>query len=303
MSDSQVEEFQANEGGQRIDRYLAQQRPDLSRSSVQKLIEDGMVTVGGRRVRSSYRLRIGDVIGLTVPPPALLQAQPEAILLVIVYEDDDMLVIDKPAGLVVHPAPGHTSGTVVNAVLAHAPEMLSLGQDAERPGIVHRLDKDTSGLLVVAKNEQALRFLASQFKERSTEKTYLALVHGHLSPTHGEIDAPIGRDPRYRQRMAVVAGGREAQTGYHVLRYVGDYTLLEAMPHTGRTHQIRVHFASIGHPVAGDPVYGPRRPIPGLSRQFLHATRLRLRLPSTGEVREFCAPLPADLATALRGLE
>ena len=213
-------------------------------------------------------------------------------------------MIDKPAGLVVHPAPGHTSGTVVNAVLAHSPAMASMDDDAERPGIVHRLDKDTSGLLVIAKNERALRFLSSQFKERTTHKTYWALVHGHLAPAHGEIVAPLGRDPRYRQRMAVVAGGREARTGYTVLRYIGDYTLLEVTLYTGRTHQIRVHFASIGHAVAGDPVYGPHR-IPaelGLGRQFLHAARLRLRLPS-GEDHEFSSPLPAELQAVLDRLE
>ena len=299
----QQTELEVVEGGERIDRYLAQQRPDLSRACVQKLVEDGLVTVNGRSVRSSYRLRAGDQIVLSIPPPEPLNAQPEEIPLAIIYEDADVLVIDKPAGLVVHHAPGHASGTLVNAVLAHAPDMVSVGEDATRPGIVHRLDKDTSGLMVVAKNDRALRDLSKQFKDRTTEKTYLALLHGHLTPASGEIDAPIGRDQRFRQRMAVVSDGRAARTGYHVIRYVGNYTLVEALLYTGRTHQIRVHFASIGFPVAGDPVYGQRRSLPGLSRQFLHSTRLRIRLPSDGAAHEFSSPLPADLAAVLREIE
>ena len=258
-------------------------------------------------MRASYRVQAGDRIALVLPPPPPSTAQPEAMPLSIVYEDDDMMVIDKPAGLVVHPAPGHASHTIVNAVLAHTPEMLSLGSDAMRPGIVHRLDKDTSGLLVVAKHEHALRYLSGQFKERTAEKTYIALLRGHLVPNQGEVDAPIGRDPRHRQRMAIVTGGRAARTGYHVQRYLngpgGEYTLIEALLHTGRTHQIRVHFSSIGHPVAGDPVYGQHMPPLGLSRQFLHAARLRLRLPSTHELRDFASPLPPDLAAFLSTLE
>ncbi len=297
-------EIVAADGGERLDRYLAQQRPDLSRSFIQKLIADGQVTVNGEIVRASRRLKPGDRIVLRIPPPAPATAQPEHIPLSIIYEDADLVVIDKPAGLVVHPAAGHQSGTLVNAILAHCPELASAGVgQAGRPGIVHRLDRDTSGLLVVAKNDRAHRFLSDQFKAHTTEKTYLALVHGHLSPSRGLIDAPIGRDPRHRQRMAVVALGRPAQTAYRVVRYVGGYTLLEAMPQTGRTHQIRVHLASIGHPVAGDPAYGPREGLPGLRRQFLHAARLRIRLPSTGEYAEFTSPLPEDLAVALREVE
>jgi 23S rRNA pseudouridine1911/1915/1917 synthase len=295
-------ELTVGESDDRIDRYLAQQRPDLSRAYVQKLIADGQVTLNGRTARASQRVEPGDVITMVIPPPRPLTAQPEAIPLTIIYEDADLLVIDKPAGLVVHPAPGHAAGTLVNAVLAHAPEV-ETGDDVTRPGIVHRLDKDTSGLLVVAKNERSLRFLSNQFKERTTEKVYVALLHGHLSPAQGEIDAPIGRDPRYRQRMAIVASGRAARTGYRVLRYVGPYTLVEVQLHTGRTHQIRVHCSAIGHAVVGDPVYGPRQSPPGLTRQFLHATRLRLRLPSTNEQREFSAPLPSDLAAMLAGLD
>ncbi len=302
MSTERIE-IVVSEDGERVDRYLASQRPDLSRAFVQKLIGDGLLAINGLAARSSQRVKQGDVIALLLPPAQPLAAQPEDIPLVIVYEDADLLVIDKPAGLVVHPAPGHASGTLVNAVLAHAPQTSEAGDDVTRPGIVHRLDKDTSGLMVVAKNERALRCLSKQFKERTTEKTYLALLHGHLSPAQGEVDAPIGRDPRYRQRMAIVTGGRAARTGYRVVRYVGAFTLIEAMLYTGRTHQIRVHFAGIGHPIAGDPTYGPRRPLPGLTRQFLHATRLCLRLPSSGEVREFSSPLPADLAAVLTHIE
>jgi 23S rRNA pseudouridine1911/1915/1917 synthase len=298
----QQHEIIVDQSGERIDRYLAQRQPDVSRAYVQKLIDDGLVTANGLPVRSSYRVRAGDRISFTLPPPPPPSAQPQAIPLTVIYEDADVLVVDKPAGLVVHPAAGHASGTLVNALLAHSPEMLSTGMDATRPGIVHRLDRDTSGLLIVAKNQRALRYLSDQFRERSTEKTYLALLHGHLSPAQGQIDAPIGRDPRYRQRMALVAGGRPAQTGYRVLRFVAGYTLVEAMPHTGRTHQIRVHFAGIGHPLAGDSIYGARRPTPGLSRQFLHAARLRIRLPATGAEREFSSPLPADLASVLEML-
>jgi 23S rRNA pseudouridine1911/1915/1917 synthase len=302
MKETQCIDMVVGEGGERIDRYLAQQRPDLSRSYARKLIDDGLVMVNEQPVKASYRVRQGDAVTLHLPAPEPVLARPEPIPLTIIYEDADVLVIDKPAGLVVHPAPGHATGTLVNAILAHVPAMLTTTTNATRPGIVHRLDKDTSGLLIVAKHDAALRFLSHQFKERTTEKVYVALVHGHLVPALGKIDAPIGRDPRHRQRMAVVADGRQAQTSYRVLRYLDGFTLLEAMPHTGRTHQIRVHLASIGHPVAGDPVYGPRRSVLGLSRQFLHAARLRLHLPS-GELREFASPLPPDLATVLAAME
>lgn len=299
------DEIVVAESGERLDRYLASRRVDLSRALAQRLIDEGMALVNGRRQRASYRLRAGDSISLRLPPPQPSTAQPENIPLRIVYEDADMIVIDKPAGMVVHPSAGHDAGTIVNAVLAHAPDVADLGDGVAplRPGIVHRLDKDTSGLLVVAKNEQALRFLSEQFKQRATEKTYVALLHGHLSPARGEIEAPIGRDPRFRQRMAVVAGGRAARTGYSIVRYVGACTLVEAMPHSGRTHQIRVHFASIGHPVAGDSVYGAKPGLAGLHRQFLHATRLRIRLPSSGDWGEFASPLPPDLTAVLAQLD
>jgi 23S rRNA pseudouridine1911/1915/1917 synthase len=223
----------------------------------------------------------------------------------IVYEDQALLVVDKPAGMVVHPAPGHPGGTLVNALLAHCPELSTSGD--ERPGIVHRLDRDTSGLILVAKSNKARRALQRQFKERQVSKAYLALLDGHLQPAWGRIEAPVGRHPQHRQRMTVLAGGREAITEYHVLEQfahqvgpaAGDYTLVEAQPLTGRTHQIRVHFASIHHPVVGDEVYGRRRQRLPLSRQFLHARRLGFRHPLTGERLSLEAPLPAELSAVL----
>jgi len=208
-------------------------------------------------------------------------------------------VIDKPAGLAVHPAPGHPGHTLVNAVLFHFPHLADIG-DSLRPGIVHRLDKDTSGLMLVAKNRIAQANLINQFKARSVSKAYLALVKGHLTPERGVIEAEIGRDPRNRKRMAVVSGGREARTEYQVVQYTGDYTLLEIRPETGRTHQIRVHLVAIGYPVVGDSVYGVKSP--HLSRQFLHACRLGFKLPSIGEYAEFTSQLPPDLQQALRDI-
>jgi 23S rRNA pseudouridine1911/1915/1917 synthase len=217
-----------------------------------------------------------------------------------VYQDDELLVLDKPAGLTVHPAPGHPSGTLVNALLAICPDLRGIG-DRVRPGIVHRLDKDTSGLMVVAKSHRAHLSLSRQIKERKVKKGYLALVSGELKPREGVIDAPIARNPRDRKRMAVVAGGREARTRYKVLRSNGEYSLVEAFPETGRTHQVRVHFASLGHPLVGDHVYGKRSAF--LGRQFLHAHLLGFSHPDTGEWREFTSPLPPDLQLALDMVE
>ena len=234
--------------------------------------------------------------------PELVAAE---IPLVLVYQDEHLLVVDKPPGMVVHPAPGHAAGTLVNALLARVPELAA--SDSPRPGIVHRLDRDTSGLILVARSEKVRRTLQQQFKERRVAKAYLALLHGHLQPAWGRIEAPIGRDPRHRQRMAVLAGGREAITEYHVREQfardvgpaAGHYSLVEAQPHTGRTHQIRVHFASIEHPVVGDAVYGRRgRSLP-LERQFLHAWRLSFQHPVTRNKMELEAPLPQDLEEVL----
>ena len=296
------------EAGPRLDRYLAETWPDLSRSRLQRLIADGLVCVNDAPARSSYKVRQGDLLSVCIPSPSPLSVSAEDIPLRVIYEDHDLVVIDKPAGLVVHPAPGHPSGTLVNALLAHCSDLAGIG-GVERPGIVHRLDKDTSGLMVVAKNEHAHQSLTRQIKERTVSKRYLALVHGELRPAQGTIDAPIGRDPRNRQRMAVVSDGRAASSTYTTLQRLGAYSLLEVQIHTGRTHHIHVHLAHVGHPVVGDPVYGRKGKgaagQPGgqpVGRQFLHAAVLGFRLPSTGEYREFRCELPADLRAVLQGL-
>jgi 23S rRNA pseudouridine1911/1915/1917 synthase len=290
-------DFTADVSGVRLDKFVGDRCPELSRTHAQKFIAAGFITVNGRPAKPSLKLAVGDRVAVSIPPESPLQLSPEAIPLKIVYEDDDLLVIDKPAGLPVHPAPGHPSHTLVNAVLAHLPA-LAEGNESLRPGVVHRLDKDTSGLIIVAKNRPAHENLSDQFKSRSVAKSYIVLVKGKLSPQSGIIEAAIGRDPRNRQRMAVVSKGREARTEYRVLRYIGDYTLLEIRPQTGRTHQIRVHLAAIGFPVVGDATYGV--PSPHLSRQFLHASRLGFSLPSTGQYAEFTSPLPPDLEKALK---
>lgn len=288
--------------GERLDRWLASQLPDHSRAEVQRWIGEGRITIGGKPRKASYRVVAGDSVVVHVPAPADYDVEPEPIPLAIIYEDGDLLVIDKPAGMVVHPAAGHWHGTLVNAVLHHCPDLEGVG-GVHRPGIVHRLDKDTSGLILVAKNDRAHRDLQSQFKGREVEKSYLALVQGIVLPSSGEIAAPVGRDVRQRKRMAIVAGGRPAVTCYEVLGYYGKHTLLACRPLTGRTHQIRVHLAHVGHPIVGDTVYGGRRrpPVP-CPRQFLHAHRIRFRLPGTGETVEFTSCLPADLQSVLHAL-
>jgi 23S rRNA pseudouridine1911/1915/1917 synthase len=291
-------EFTVASPGERLDKYVAEQC-QISRSYAQKLIDDGQVAVNGHAAKSSQKLNARDRIVVNIPPPSTISLSPEDIPLRVVYEDNDLLVIDKPAGLVVHPAAGHRSGTLVNAILARCPDLGSINGTI-RPGIVHRLDKDTSGLMMVAKNEAAQRSLSRQIKQRSIKKGYLALVLGHLTPEHGAIDAPIGRHPKDRKRMAVVSEGREARTAYRVVKYLDSHTLVEAMPETGRTHQIRVHFAAIGHPIFGDHVYGKRSPL--LGRQFLHAHQLGFKLPSSGKFVEFRAELPQELQEVLKQL-
>ncbi|MFA5308566.1 MAG: RluA family pseudouridine synthase [Dehalococcoidales bacterium] len=286
----------ADTAGVRLDKFVGDGCPELSRTHARQLIDDGLVTVNGKAAKPSLKLSPGDKINVSIPPepPSALAA--EDIPLTIIYEDPDLLVIDKPAGLAVHPAPGTGSHTLVNALLHYLPG-LAADADSLRPGIVHRLDKDTSGLLVVAKNRVAQANLSDQFKSRSVSKTYLALVKGKLTPEQGVIEADIGRDPHHRQRMAVVSSGRDARTDYRVIRYCGNYTLLEIKPETGRTHQIRVHLAAIGFPVVGDAEYGYKSP--HLARQFLHAHKLRFKLPATGAFVEFESPLPPDLEKAL----
>jgi 23S rRNA pseudouridine1911/1915/1917 synthase len=292
-------ELTADRPGERLDVFLSRAVADLSRSQARRLIDDGLVTVDGTPERPSYRLPGGARITATLPPAEEVEPAAERIPLTIIYQDEDVIVVDKPAGLTVHPAPGHPSGTLVNALLALAPELADL-RDRVRPGIVHRLDRDTSGLLVVARNERARDDLIRQMKQREVSKTYLALVQGVPQPPQGTIEAPIGRHPRNRKKMAVVAGGREAETRYRTREEVDGFALLEVEPVTGRTHQIRVHLAAVGHPVAGDSVYGKRSDLVG--RQFLHAWRLAFDLPSSGRRVEFESPLPADLRAALARL-
>jgi 23S rRNA pseudouridine1911/1915/1917 synthase len=285
--------------GERLDRFVSRMVAELSRSYVQQLIGDGRVTVNGKRARPSLALRPGDMVVVTVPPPQPTALLPEAIPLQIVYEDADVVVVDKPAGMVVHPAPGHEGGTLANALLARYPEMQING--GVRPGIVHRLDQGTSGLLVVARHDQAMQALTEQQRARTMLKLYLAVVEGRFKEPSGTIDAPVGRHSADRLRMAVTPGGREARTHYAVREELGDYTLLELRLETGRTHQIRVHMLHRSRPILGDPMYGGRksRPSFSLARQFLHAHRLGFAHPADGGWREFSSPLPADLEAAL----
>jgi 23S rRNA pseudouridine1911/1915/1917 synthase len=283
----------------RIDVFLADQSPELSRSRIQKLIAAGLVSVNGQAVRSSYRLKAGDRVYLEVPEPEAPRIDPEDIPLDIYFEDPDVVVVNKPRGLVVHPAVGHYSGTLVNALLYHCRDLSSIN-GMLRPGIVHRLDRDTSGLLMVAKNNAAHLALAEQLQNRTVLRRYTALVHGCPRHESGTVEAPIGRHPRDRQRMAVnYRSGRQARTHYRVLRRLGNLALLELTLDTGRTHQIRVHMSYLGHPLVGDLKYGHARPEMGLSGQFLHAGTLGFTHPRTGERMVFEAPLPAELAAVL----
>ena len=308
--------------GLRLDHYLAAQpavaAAGLTRSQVQRLIAEGQASVNGAPARPAQKVRPGDLVRLLVPPPAPSGVPPQPIPLSVAYEDESLVVVDKPAGLAVHPGPGHPDGTLVNGLLALCPDIQGLGGEI-RPGIVHRLDKDTSGLLMAAKTAQAHSALSAQLKERRVTKGYLGLAAGRVTPPQGSIDAPIGRHPRQRTRMAVTAGGRESRTDYRVLhQYAATGTatgpgrntgagqddaaaLLELYLHTGRTHQIRVHLAWLGHPLVGDAVYG--RPSPRLPRHFLHAHHLAFQHPQTGETIELRAPLPPDLQAALDMLD
>jgi 23S rRNA pseudouridine1911/1915/1917 synthase len=291
----------AAEGGQRLDVYIAGAADRISRSQAQKLLAEGRVTVNGSPARPSYKVNAGDRIAVAIPDPEPLTLAAEDIPLAVIYEDSDIIVIDKPRGMVVHPAAGNYTGTLVNALLRHCTDLSGINGTL-RPGIVHRLDKDTTGLLVVAKNDLAHSGLTEQIKRRTVKKLYFALVTGNLRENTGLIDAPIGRSRADRKRMAVVEGGRRAVTRFRVIERFGRYTLVEAQLETGRTHQIRVHFAYIGHPVIGDPVYGTRRQPFSLVGQALHAHTLGFVHPRTGESLEFSAPLPADLAALLASL-
>jgi 23S rRNA pseudouridine1911/1915/1917 synthase len=287
----------------RVDRYVAD-ATGLSRSYVQKLISDGRLTADGEALKANYVVAPGTELRLDVPPPTPLDLEPAPdIALTVVYEDADLLIIDKPAGLVVHPSPGHAADTLVNALLARDAGSAWGGiAGVQRPGIVHRLDRDTSGLLMVARNDAAQASIMAQLKARRVKKTYQALVQGSVSAATGRIEAPIGRDPKHRTKMAVVPDGRPSVTGYRVRERFDGWTLLELDLVTGRTHQIRVHLDAIGHPVAGDPVYGTgtsRRGPAGLHRLFLHAWRLELTSPSDGRLIRATAPLPPELDAVL----
>ena len=300
--------LQVTDSATRLDRFIASRCSDLSRSTVQHLIRDGRVLVNGSTQKASYHPAPGDTIRVEIPPahdpapPLLARNGPLHVL----YEDDHVLAVAKPSGLVMHPAPGHAADTLVNRLLAHRPDLPWSELDSQRPGIVHRLDRDTSGVVVVATSKEALTSLQAQFKRREVKKRYLALGYGSLEPEAAAIEAPIGRDPRDRKKMAVVTqGGRYARTEYQVLEYLAGCTLLEAMPLTGRTHQVRVHFASIQHPIVGDKQYGPRRPSVAAPRQMLHAHSLEVTHPVTGERLAFSIEPPADfqnVVARLRGM-
>ncbi len=333
-----VREIVADVPGERLDVLIAR-ACDLSRAHAHRLIEEGYVVLSLRgrpqppeatsglsprvRLRPGEKLQGGETFTVTLPPPEPATPQPEAIALDIVYEDAHLIVVNKPSGMPVHPGPGHSGRTLVNALLAHCPDLPGIG-GVQRPGIVHRLDKDTSGLIVAAKDDRAHHGLTAQLKAREVKKTYLALVEGRLDPPEALIDAPIGRDPNNRRRMMVIHSGRPAQTSYKVQEEfaglptpdqhrpglqpgrtvatggAGTYSLIEASPITGRTHQIRVHLASIGHPIAGDPIYG--HPTPGIPRLFLHAWKLSFQHPDDGREMAFEAPLPEELAEVLGDL-
>ena len=296
-----VVSFAVERGGERLDKVVSDRVSDLSRAMTQRLVKRGAVTVNGRTSKPSYRVQVGDEVVVRVPAEVPAPVLPEDIPLDVIYEDDVLLVVSKPAGMVVHPALGHASGTLVNAVLAHCPHIAEVG-GPDRAGIVHRLDKDTSGLILIAKDEAVRTALQRQFKRRQVTKTYLALVEGPVQPREGVIEAPVGRDKRQRKKMAVVRNGRPARTLYRAVEYFADHTLLEVRPHTGRTHQVRVHLAWLGYPIVGDAVYGRRRQRLLKSRHFLHAVRLRCTHPTTGEEIEFEAPLPPQLAALLERL-
>ena len=293
----------AGEEEVRLDKYLADVVEDQSRASIQRLMEAGEVRLAGRVVSKNAKAKPGDRVELTIPPPIPLGVLPENIPLDIVYEDEDLLVVNKPKGMVVHPAAGNHDGTLVNALLFHCRNSLSGIGGVMRPGIVHRIDKDTSGLLMVAKNDFAHLSLAQQIKDHSFTRIYAAVVYGHMKEEKGEVIAPIGRHPVDRKKMAVTErNSKEAITHFEVVQYFRGFTQLKLRLETGRTHQIRVHMAYIGHPVAGDPVYGPKKVIKSLQGQCLHAQTLGFVHPRSGEYMEFTSPLPSYFDQFIKGL-
>ena len=296
--------LRADRPGERADALVCRLVPDLTRSAAQKLLERGAGTAAGRPVRKNDRPAPGDVLEVVLPDPEPIDVRPQDILLDVVYEDGDVIVVNKPVGLVVHPAPGHPDGTLVNALLYHCGTSLSGINGELRPGIVHRIDRDTSGLIIAAKNDRAHLALAAQLQDHSLARTYEAVAVGNLREDSGTVDAPIGRHPVERKKMAVDRkNGREAITHWTVLARYPGYTHVECRLETGRTHQIRVHLASIGHPLLGDTVYGAKKPVPGLAGQCLHARRLRFVHPATGETVELECPLPDWFQKVLRKID
>lgn len=296
----------ADREGERLDAFLARSVPDLTRSAAQRLLEEGAVTRGGGRVKKNDKTAPGDVFTVVLPDPAPIDVLPQKIPLDVIYEDGDVIVVNKPVGLVVHPAPGHPDGTLVNALLYHCGASLSGINGALRPGIVHRIDRDTSGLIIAAKNDFAHLALAEQLQDHSLYREYEAVCVGNLKQDAGTVRAPIARHPTDRKRMAVdVLHGREAVTHWTVLERLGGYTHIQCRLETGRTHQIRVHMAKLGHPLLGDTVYGAKKPYPGLAGQCLHARRLSFTHPRTGRRMTLECPLPpyfAQVLTKLRQL-
>lgn len=293
-------DLQLGEQSGRIDKVLSQELVDYSRSQIQQWLKDERVMVNGTTVKANYKVKAGDQVTIAVPEPTVLELTPENIPLEIVYEDEDVAVVNKPQGMVVHPSAGHPNGTLVNALLFHMQNLSSIN-DVIRPGIVHRIDKDTSGLLMIAKNDFAHESLAKQLKEKTSLRKYVALVHGVIPHEKGVIDAPIGRSKTDRKMQAVIEEGKPAVTHFQVLERFADFTLVELQLETGRTHQIRVHMKYIGYPLAGDPVYGPKKTLPGKG-QFLHAKVLGFEHPRTGEFLTFTAPLPEVFQKTLEKL-
>ena len=285
---------------QRLDAFLASSLDGLTRSQAARLIESGEVAVNGKTAGKSYKLAGGEDIAVTLPEPEPVEAVPQDIPLDVVYEDADVIVVNKPSGMVVHPAPGHPDGTLVNALLYHCAGTLSGVGGALRPGIVHRIDRDTSGLIIAAKNDAAHQYLSAQLADHTLARTYECIVVGKLREDRGTVDAPIARHPTDRKRMAVVAGGREAVTRWEVIARYPGYTHVRCRLETGRTHQIRVHMAYIGHPILGDTVYGAKKEVPGLTGQCLHAVGLRFLHPRTHEVVELSCPLPDEFTRMLQ---
>ena len=283
---------EADDVGKRIDVFAAENYEELSRSGLKKIIDGGGVTVNNKTVKANYKLRTGDIVTMNIPESVPLEIIPQNIPLDILYEDDDVIVINKPQGMVVHPAPGHYTDTLVNALLYHCGDSLSGINGIMRPGIVHRIDMDTSGVIMAAKNNNAHRSLALQLAEHSITRKYNAIVYNNIKEDEGTIDKPLGRNPSDRKKMAVVPGGRRAVTHYRVLDRLGKFTYIEAQLETGRTHQIRVHMTYAGHPLLGDSVYGPKKQPFNLKGQVLHARVLGFVHPVTGEYMEFESPLP-----------